>query len=48
MERNLKIILKELKLQQPPVDGVYVQCRLPSWDYRLETVIIVLMVMYIF
>lgn len=48
MERNLKIILKELKLQQPPVDLVYVQCRLPSWNYRLGIVIIVLMIMYIF
>lgn len=48
MERNLKIILRELKLQQPPVDLVYVQCRLPSWNSRLRMVIIVLMVMYIF
>lgn len=48
MERNLKIILKELKLQQPPVGLVYVQCRLPSWNYRLRMVIIVLMIMYIF
>lgn len=42
------MILKELKLQQPPVDSVYVQCRLPSWDYRLRTVIIELMIMCIF